>query len=449
MKLDLAVPADWQQAQTAEGTLFGCGAGQPAIHMLVTPIVAGQVDPERWLLRAVMYRIEPGFGEPRDPRLTPFALAAGWSGIRLDARIGTQDRMAIYLQFFEYGLTIVAMCLTPDAIPDWRDRILAVVQASTPTFISERSPALTTLLQGMPTRTTTSDRRVRHPLVAWTRGFAGADLVLSARHRPEAASVRVSLGRAPLLPPAAFFAPRVAGAHDGEGEISDPRIDVTDEGEYFVIGNARTPTTQHTLAIVYGDTHYAHIEGLAVDPALFDETRATVRELAYATTLGLGAGRWRRYFYTPPPGWVGIAQPHSTLWISPEDPRHHFTLRVFDARPPLEHERLHGTRMFETLSQEFFVEAPKGPVTYYTAEDLECRVFVHTARFANLPQPIRILDGCVVTEHYVYPLRLHFVPDLLERATAVFEAVVASLHTIPERRATTEAAEGVLSYWAE
>ncbi|MCE9573763.1 MAG: hypothetical protein K8W52_11465, partial [Deltaproteobacteria bacterium] len=226
-------------------------------------------------------------------------------------------------------------------------------------------------------------------------------------------------------------------------------LDATDEGEYLALASASGPAGLHALGVVFGDTHVARIDARCTDPALFARFRAATHELTFAATLGLGAGRWRRFYYEPPPGWTAVARHRGALWISPACPRHYQVMRVFDARPPADNERPHGARMFETLSAEFDREPSKGPVSYWTADELECRVSVYSAQLPNRAAPLKVLDGVIVTDDYVYPIRMECDPDRLEDSMHVFERVVASFRRLPERRARIEADVSAMAFWVD
>lgn len=446
MKLELSLPVNWEQRAVDEGVMLQ--APSKISGMLVTPIEPARLDPEEWVKRAFMYRARDEDGAPRNQKLSPFAMDTGWAGLRLDGDLGEQARMVLYLAFMDYAVTVVGMCRRPAELPAWRDDIVALIASAKPNFTDDTQLLCLAHQLGAPPPRSTPDRRARHPIAGWQRSFAGGQPILSPRRDPHAGTLRISTGLAPLRTASELIA-RALPAGEPVEEIEAPRIETTDEGEYAVFAAARTPRGLHSLAIVFGDLEYTQIEAVVTAPERYDEFRATVHELAYSTTLGLGAGRWRRFYFEPPPGWAGIARPRSSLWLSPDHPRRHQVMRVFDARPPLDHERPYGARMFETLSQEFFREPPKGPAVYYTADDLECRVFVYTAQLPNRREPIRALEGTIATDAYTYLIRFEFEPALLESSTAAFEQVVASFRPLPERRATTELAGAALDYWTE
>ena len=429
MKLDVPIPTGWETRRVDEGLLVQAPS---TVHgMLVMPLGPADPDPELWMRRAFAYRARVEDGEPRDLAMSPFATDAGWSGLLLDGKLGTQARFVVYLAFMDYAATVVGMCRVPAELASWRAELLALVAKATPDFTSERPACLAHQLGAAPR--SEAEHRARHAIAGWHRTFAAGDLVLTHLAHPGAGAIRIAADVTPIEPVAKLFA-----------GLADPEIVATDESEYAAI--AHTPA--RVLAVVLGAHTYTRIDATITDAAHAELFRATVEELARSATLGLGPGRWRPYYYEPPPGWTGIARPHATLWLAPATPRRHHVMRVFDARPPRDHEAAHGLRMFETLPQEFFREPPKGPAIYYTADDLECRVFVHSAQLPLRAEPLKVLEGMIVSERYVYPIRMECDPALLEESMHVFERVVASVRLLPEPHRRSSHG-GAVAYWAE
>ena len=435
MKLDVPIPDHWEVRRVEDGALYQ--APSKVFGILVTPLGPAHPDPDLWIHHAFVNRARDDAAEARVLGSAPFRTAAGWSGILLEGEVGSQARLVIYLAFMDYAATVIAMCRMPDLIPTWRDEVLALVAQATPDFTSDAIVCLAHQLGGAPPPAWT-EHRERQDIAGWQRTFVGGQLLLSRATAPDAGAIRITADVTPIRPVSALF----------ERFHEPPTIVETDEGEHGVTANTVEAGVQYTLGVAFGDAWYTRIEAEVTAPDLHDTFRRTVYELTYGATLGLGEGRWRRFYYEPPPGWTGIARPGATLWLAPATPRRHQVMRVFDARPPTDHEMLHGMRMFETLPQELFRESPRGPAVYYTADDLECRVFVHTGHVGSCQEPLKVLEGLIVTEPYVYPIRIECEPALLEDSMHVFERVVASVRPVPPRRARTGTAS-VVAYWAE
>ncbi len=442
MRLVLPIPPAWQHRAVDDGVLYQ--APSEVYGMLVTPLAAAPEDPETWVQRAFFHRARPEDGEPRNLQLSRFASVAGWGIVLLDGALGTQARFVAYLAFLDYAATVIGMCRDYTAHPGWRDELLDIVVRAQPDFADDRVVCLAHQLGAPPTSSPARKRRV---LAGWQRSSSGGDLVLAGEGGAPAGTIRISPGAGPIRPVAELFR---GFLEPSAAQTIEPLVlDTTDDGEHLALANAHGPDGQHTLGVVFGDDQYTRIEGRVTDPAQFARFRGAVHELTYATTLGLGAGRWRRFYYEPPPGWNGVARRRGAMWISPACPRHYQVMRVFDARPPAEHQHLHGARMFETLPVEFFREAPKGPVSYWTADELECQVTVYSAQLPTRTAPVKVLDGIIMTDAYVYPIRMECDPERLEDSMHVFERVVASLRPLPERRASIEAEVSAMAFWVD
>jgi len=442
MKLILPVPPDWEQRVVEDGILYQ--APSQIFGMLVTPMGAAQPDPESWIRLAFLYRAKEDDGEPRDLTLSRFATADGWGVIVVDGVLGTQARFVAYLAFLDYACTVIGMCRDAQQQSTWRDEVLALVAQAHPDFTEDRVVCLADQLGSQPPPTVNRRRRA---MAGWHRSFAGGDLVLTGEGGAPAGLIRVASHVTPVRTVREIFSSFVPATPDIT--VDAPSLEITDEGEYAVIATATSPTAQHILGVVFADDHYTRIEAVVRDRDQFARFGAAVRELTYATTLGLGAGRWRRFYYEPPSEWTGIARNRGALWISPACPRHHQVMRVFDARPPADHELLHGARMFETLPIEFYREQPKGPVSYWTADDLECQVTVYTAQLPNRIGKLAVLDGIIMTTDYVYPIRMECDPVLFEDSMHTFEQVVASFRPVPERRNVDLDAGTAVEFWAD
>lgn len=443
MKLVVPVPAGWQQHAVPDGTLLQ--APGDAFGILVLPLVAAPPDPDAWMQHALVHRTHQRGVEPSALQWSRFATDDGWAAILLDGAIGSEARLVAFFGFFDYAATAIAICRDPAAHPAWRDEVIRALAQARPDFAQGGVVCLSELL-GRPSPTV-----ARPPLPArgggWRRTFVGGDLVFSGEDGPGAAWIRITQRVAPIRSVDQIFGGFLAQA--SSATVVPPTLTATAEGAYAAVAHATYPARQHTLAVVFGEEHYAQIEAVVADPAQYGRYRDVVTELVYTTTLGLGATRWRPFYYQPPAGWSGIARQRGALWISPSCPRRYQVMRVFDARPPADHRARGGARMFETLPPEFFVEPAKGPVEFYTADDLPCRVSVFTGKVPNRPGEITALEGTLVQERYIYPIRLECDAELLEESMHVFERVVASIRTIPEPGAEITPDLGAFHNWAD
>jgi len=427
MRLAVPIPNEWRQQIVAEGVLVE--SPNARLGMLITAIGPAQPDPDVWLHRAFMHRA--GSAVPRNLAVAPFSTEAGWAGMLLVGELGTQERLVVYLAFIDYAAMVVATCTAPAELPTWRTEILAMIVHATLNLEPDDGVACLAHLLGEPPPTP-GDARTHQPILGWQRTLGERQLVLTTT-ASDAGTIRVTTDLAPLRPVSQLF--------DG---FEAPRVITTDEGEHAVIAH-RIDAGLQSLAVVFGDVSYTRIDAESSEPELFDLFRATVDELAFSATLGLGSARWRRFYYEPPVGWRAIARPHATLWLSPACPRQYQVMYVFDARLRAAHESVYGLRMFETLPLEFFEAEPKGRAIYYAADDLEVHLNVYTAQLAK---PLKVLDAVVLSEDYAYPIRIECEATLLEDSIRVFDRVVATLRRVPNCRRRTGNIAAV-SFWAE
>ncbi len=440
MKLVVPIPADWKQKTVAEGILYG--APNRALGMLVMPLVAAHEDPETWIKQALLLREREG-REPRNVSMSRLTTDDGWAAMLLEGEVGSDARMVAYFAFLDYSATVIAICRDPASVPSWRDQALAILVKARPDLTQEGVVCLAHLLGSPPPAPGSHPFDAGGAVAGWRRSFVGSDCVLTDEEGAHAGRIRIAQRVAPLRSVEEIFAPFLA-----VGER--PAIAVTAEGEYAALANALDTTRQHTLGVVFGDDHYAEIDGVATVPARYARVRTAVEKLTHAYTLGLGSNRWRRFYYEPPPGWIGVARTRATLWIAPTAPRPYQAMKAFDARPPADNRAARqGARLFETLPQEFFVAPPSGPFVFYTPTGLQCRVLVFAGRVPNRPGTMNAIEGTVIEPRYIYPLRMECDAELLEPTMHLFERVIGSIRPLPERGRDLDPDMGVLTSWVD
>ncbi len=282
-------------------------------------------------------------------------------------------------------------------------------------------------------------------LVGWRRAFSGPDVAMVSPGGPTLGLIRVRQRLAPLAPVRAIFEPLLAAMPGAR--VTGPEGLVTSEGEHGAVMNAQAELVQRTWAVIYGDTHYALIEGHAGAPDLFAPVRAAVQKLAYSHCLGLGSDRWRRFYYEPPRSWSALVRPFATMWYAPSCPRQHQTITVFDARPPRSgRATMVRQQLFEGLSAEFGATPPSAPTYERTRDGLAAQLVTYTGTPPHRPGPVNVVNAVVRDTRYLYPFRLECDSDLLPSAEKIFHALVTSMRPIPGRASES----GVLgSGWAE
>jgi hypothetical protein len=446
MKLVLPIPADWRQRTVAEGVLYQSPAR--VFGLLVMPFDAAPEDPDNWVQRALLHR-EPDGQEPRNVRLSRLTTDSGWAAILLDGEVGTEARMVAYFAFLDYAATVIAICRDPAAMPSWRHDALAILMKVRPDFSQEGVVSLAKQLGSPPPTSVSRPLDARGAVSTWRRSFSGSDVVFTTEEGPAAGRIRIVQRKTPVRPAEEIFAPWLSGVEPGD-MVERPTISVTAEGEYAAFANAIGRRRQHTLGIVFGDDHYAEIEGVTTVADQFGRFRIAVQKLTYAYTLGLGSNRWRRFYYEAPPGWIGVARTRATVWIAPSCPRQYQVMKVFDARPPSDNlAARQGARIFETLPHEFFREPSSVPFIFFTPAGLQCRVIVFTGQVPNRRSPIKAIEGTVMEARYIYPIRMECDAELLAETMHVFERVIGSIRPFPERGPDLDPDMGVLTSWVD
>jgi hypothetical protein len=427
-------PPTWSRSQVEGGELLR--APDRALEILVLPMTGAQVVVPRWLY-AVLIRDQPTWDqltgiEPANVINGELTTASGWKAFTLEATLGNDQRMVAYFTVLDYAATVVATWKHDDA--GARDEAIALLARATPDLASDAVTGLADLL-GQPPPSASKHEGALRP-EAWRRAFSGGDVILIPIADPDSGWIRCAARRAPLQSVSRLFADLQYAVELG----------ITAEGEYFALAISRGEQLQKILAVVFGAESYTRIDAITLVPERFDMFVDATRELAYQTILGYGSPRLRPYYYEPPPSWIPIVRPGSTVWASPSCAWRYHVLRVFDACP-VELEAAVRTWRFETLAAEFLVEPPRGPAVYYTQDGLECRVFAHTGKFGE--RELRVLDGMVIDENYCYPLRIECDPALLDESMKLFEEVVRTIVPLPAPTTTRPQRGGVFTHWSE
>lgn len=444
MKLLLPLPEGWRQRRLREGVLLV--APEHDLELFVTPLTGVDADPEAWMHWALTKRRAEA---PRNLQSTSVKTESGWVAMVLSADVGGEARLVAYYLFFDYAAAVIAACKAPAARPAWRDEVLALLGRAKPDFSHRGAISLSHQLGAPPPHDATRPVDDRGALMGWRRTSSGADMFLRPSDPHHTGSIRISRRVAPIVPVAEICA-RLATRAGDHARLEGPTLMVTAEGEYAMFATAATERQQLCLGAVFGDEFFSEILGATTEPAQAAGFSATVRNLIYGFTLGLGSFRWRRFYYEAPPGWSGIGRAMDTLWISPRCPREYQIMKVFAARPAAENRRARqGARLFETLPHEFFVEPRKGPITFETPQGLACEVTVFTGRVGDRPGTIKAIEGTISKNGYVYPVRMECDDALLEETLRAFEKVMGSVRLLPEPGQDLDPDLGALTSWSD
>ncbi len=267
-------------------------------------------------------------------------------------------------------------------------------------------------------------------LSAFTRARSGLDLVLTLRAAPGAGRIRVReriAGRPVLARIVASLGTPLAGG---------PHPFMTAEGEYGVVLDA---AEGFTLAYVFGDEHHTRFEAQVHDLQLAGLFRRAVIELAHAHELGLGSDRCRRFPYTAPAGWAGVARVRETMWISPSCARQHQVIRAYDARPVRPGAPRRG--IGEPLTPASSLRRSR---RFRTAAGLDAQVATFVVELPEAGKRV-FSDFIASDDKVVYAFRLESAESCFAEASKVFAGVVSSMQ--PLGRAKADAT--IFAVWGE
>jgi hypothetical protein len=274
-------------------------------------------------------------------------------------------------------------------------------------------------------------------LEGWTRHFVPNGVLLT-HPDPSVGRIRV-VEREPLVSVPALVAAMGHGLPAGARFelVQEPRQLETAEGEYagFLVGRVDhgAQRLERQLGVVIGDEHCTLLDGRVERPDLFAGFRQLVLELTVNTSLGLGAQRWRRFVYDPPPGWHGVGRARSDVWLAPGYPKDPAMLTVFRARP-------HAVNEAVALHHRIYEMTPSGFVPDGTAQPIVARAGLqgHSARLSG-PQT-NLTSVALEDDTFVYPLRLETGTSPAHQHDEVLASVIHSMRRLPRARIAADAA---------
>lgn len=211
-----------------------------------------------------------------------------------------------------------------------------------------------------------------------------------------------------------------------------PRAITTDEGEYGALLSFATTEgreRRRTFGLVWGDEWMSTIDARCASPELFDVFAQIVEHLLTSLSLGLGSDRFRRYLYTPPPGWSGMQRFRCDVWLAPEYPRNAGIISVFHARPEVESRaRTQHHRLFEELTAEFGARRGE-PIPVQTRAGM----VGESATYGTAPGPDERHAANVVfsDSRHAYLVRLESDPFHRDANTIAFARLVESIEAVP------------------
>jgi hypothetical protein len=230
-----------------------------------------------------------------------------------------------------------------------------------------------------------------------------------------------------------------------------PDVVATAEGEYAVTltisGVVDGKPAQQDLGFVFGDDFYALIQGICFVEAEFARMASVVRHLVVNDQHVLGVRR-RRFLYTPPRRWQGLARGFQTDWYPPNYPSNPSSLSVFPATPTeLSAADLVESRLRVDMSRGFKVDAVTGPTDLASSFGLAGVGYGVTGVTANQRAFLRRFVVFRDARH-AYPLLLETAaPESARPALErIFEEVCASVQPLPQPAAGDKSSTA-LAHW--
>ncbi|MCE9573424.1 MAG: hypothetical protein K8W52_09720 [Deltaproteobacteria bacterium] len=287
----------------------------------------------------------------------------------------------------------------------------------------------------------------RSSLVGWRRVVVEGGVMLVP---PDGAGVIRIATREPLRPIGVVMAELARHGLGGRpvAPIAPARAFVTEEGEHAAVFGLRATGEPRVLerhvGVVFGDAHVAIVDGRVGEAADFARYADLVERITRAWCMGLGADRWRRYYYHPPAGWAGLSRHQGDVWLAPGYPARNATISVFHARPERSTRAIeqHG-RLFEHLTSEYVPLGPSAANPLRADSGLIGEIALFEARHGAGVQHaanVGFTDG-----RYTYLLRLESDAATLDEATTMFRRVYESIEPVP--RASVDLS--TLVHWSE
>jgi hypothetical protein len=221
---------------------------------------------------------------------------------------------------------------------------------------------------------------------------------------------------------------------------------VTIEGEHAGLVTVETELAggarlERTIALIAGDDHGAVIDAATSRPDAFARYREVVRGLASSYYLGLGELRRRRYGYTAPPGWTGVARPYVTSWYTPAFPRDAAFISVFEARA-----RAAGRAEIDDRSLS--IENRKITSVSQSRLRLPNGLTGSLLRGGGSGDagPIVVLRAHLEDERFIYLTELHAGEAILDSVILRYQELVYSIEPVPRPQAPPASA---LPHWLE
>ncbi len=236
------------------------------------------------------------------------------------------------------------------------------------------------------------------------------------------------------------------------GGVSRAQPFVTSDGEHGawidLQGTRDEASVRRAIAIIFADEFVVAFDILAIQLERWDELELTARELVVAHELGLGIRR-RRYLYTPPPGWTGLARGLVGYFYPPGFPNDRAFLVVQPAIPVPEVPDGLGAELGDGL-------APSGTPIDRAIEGVEGLHARHVVLAGTALRSHQPLVRHAIIQHappYLYVMRLDH-PGVADddEVPAVLAATARSIVPVPNPGARVIPRPGtavLFDHWAD
>lgn len=274
-------------------------------------------------------------------------------------------------------------------------------------------------------------------LSGWRRILLADGVVLTSPDGPDSGTIRIRTHETPLR----TIPELIAGIRSRlppsftDVQVGDVELLHTHEGEFAALfpisATSGAATVHRTIGLIFGDDHFAAIDGASVKADQTERVRGAVRRLTTHYSLGLGDTRRRPYLYDVPAGWQGVRLHRSVVWFAPGHPRAFGQITVFDARPgTVTHDHLQDRMLLEDLSQDFTPGPPQAPIQVVTKGGLRGQITIVNGEVAG--GGLRIVHTCALNDgKTLYMLRLETDEAHLAAHRGVFMDVVHSVKPMP------------------
>jgi hypothetical protein len=211
----------------------------------------------------------------------------------------------------------------------------------------------------------------------------------------------------------------------------------TVEGELGAVVSVDAAGVHHALGVIYGDDFQTIIHGRTARADQRERVRAATRDLVANVPLGLGQKRHRRFWYSPPPGWQGLARGLVTDWFPLDHPQNPAAIKVLPARPLDAIFHVDTFLRDDAFADVAIDDIKRTPLSSGAFDGVLACAYAGERAFVT---------AALQDRQYIYVLRLATTLSRLATDEAVFQDMVRSCMPLPQP--ADPSAIQALAYWA-